>query len=120
MMFLVKLTHCRTCGWDDIIDEKEQCILRSQVNSFANEEVKLSNCWETSKYSKFMTDKVHYEVCEWHTQLFAKEVGDPVSLEQKISASHVYEVHSSTVIHDDHDCLCLFGNFLRLHISSAN
>ena len=63
MMFLVKLTHCRTCGWDDIIDEKEQCILRSQVNSFANEEVKLSNCWETSKYSKFMTDKVQIMKC---------------------------------------------------------
>ena len=35
MMFLVKLTHRRTCGWDHIVNTEEQCILRSQVNSLS-------------------------------------------------------------------------------------
>ena len=43
MMFLVKLTHCRACGWDHIVNKEEQCILGSQVNSLSDEEVKLSN-----------------------------------------------------------------------------
>lgn len=44
MMFLVKLTHGCTCGRDNIVDKEEQCILWSKVNSFADEEIKLTNC----------------------------------------------------------------------------
>jgi len=36
MMFLVQLTHCRTCGRDDIVDKEEQGIFWSQMNSLAD------------------------------------------------------------------------------------
>ena len=58
MMFLVELTHRCTCGWDHIVNKEEQCILRSQVNSLSDEEVKLSN-WKKKNYIKLNNSKYH-------------------------------------------------------------
>ena len=43
VMFLVKLTHCGTSGRNDVVYKKEEGVFSSQVNSFTNQKVKLSD-----------------------------------------------------------------------------
>jgi len=42
-MILIELTHCGHCLRYDIVDEEEERIFRSQMNTFANEEIELTN-----------------------------------------------------------------------------
>jgi len=44
VVFLVQQPHGSGGGWNDVVYKEEQSILRSQVNSFPDEEVKLSHC----------------------------------------------------------------------------
>lgn len=60
MMFLVQTAHCRRSGWNQVVDKEEQCILRLQMDSLSDQEVKLT----------------HSQV-RWNQILFLVQVPDP-------------------------------------------
>ena len=67
VMFLVELAHCCTRGWDNIVDEEKQRVLRSQVNSLADEKVELSNYEQDNNIYfnvAFATTTAHYRGCQ--------------------------------------------------------
>lgn len=43
ILYLIQGAHCSRCRWNHIINKEKQCIFWSQMDSFSNKKIKLTN-----------------------------------------------------------------------------